>query len=154
MGHAGIITAAKFSPDNNYIITVSADGGIYRWQNPYAQKERQKEPKEVPDVISVHSVPSTTKEAKEKDLEECITKTREIKCKCGLTSCKCPKLSVTTTKACKCTKPKCKCTLTVVKPIVKKSQSQLLHRKTIKVPKDDIGRNNIYGDYCLNPKKK
>nr|CAD7409381.1 unnamed protein product [Timema cristinae] len=35
LGHAGIITAVTFSPDNRYIVSVSADGGIFRWVNPY-----------------------------------------------------------------------------------------------------------------------
>ncbi|KAK6624062.1 hypothetical protein RUM44_010920 [Polyplax serrata] len=153
LGHAGIITAAKFSPDCNYLITVSADGGIFRWKNPYSYKESEKAAKEVPDVVSVHSEPSSMKQAKEKDLEECITKTMKIKCKCGKPSCRCPKLALTTTKACKCTKPRCNCTLTVARPVVKKTQSQSDTKKVIKVNKDEIGRNNIYGDYCPRQQK-
>jgi hypothetical protein len=34
-GHADAITAVQLSPDNRHIISVSSDGGICRWKNPY-----------------------------------------------------------------------------------------------------------------------
>ncbi|GLG99654.1 Transcription initiation factor TFIID subunit 5 [Gryllus bimaculatus] len=36
VGHAGAITAAKFSPDDRYIVSVSSDGGIFKWKCPGA----------------------------------------------------------------------------------------------------------------------
>ncbi|KAJ4443744.1 hypothetical protein ANN_05522 [Periplaneta americana] len=35
IGHAGVVTAVRFSPNNEYIISVSSDGGIFRWRSPY-----------------------------------------------------------------------------------------------------------------------
>ncbi|XP_012271661.1 cilia- and flagella-associated protein 52 [Orussus abietinus] len=35
LGHAAIITACKFSPDNKHIVTVSADGAIMIWRCPF-----------------------------------------------------------------------------------------------------------------------
>jgi len=34
-GHADAVTAVRLSPDNRHIISVSSDGGIFRWKNPY-----------------------------------------------------------------------------------------------------------------------
>jgi len=34
-GHADAVTAVLLSPDNCHIISVSSDGGIFRWKNPY-----------------------------------------------------------------------------------------------------------------------
>jgi len=34
-GHADAVTAVRLSPDNHHIISVSSDGGIFRWKNPY-----------------------------------------------------------------------------------------------------------------------
>ncbi|XP_021919910.1 cilia- and flagella-associated protein 52 isoform X2 [Zootermopsis nevadensis] len=33
--HAGAVTAARFSPDNRYIVSVTSDGGIFLWKSPY-----------------------------------------------------------------------------------------------------------------------
>lgn len=148
LGHAGIITRGKFSPDARYLVTVSSDGGIFRWKNPYSS-EQQKAAKEMDDVVSVHSEPGESKQAKGKELEECITKSMKVRCKCGKTTCSCPKMKVTTTKRCRCIKPRCNCTLTVVRPDVKKNPD----RKIIRVPSSEIGKNNIFGDYCPMPSK-
>lgn len=34
-GHADAVTAVRLSPDNHHIVSVSSDGGIFRWKNPY-----------------------------------------------------------------------------------------------------------------------
>lgn len=155
LGHAGIITAVTFSPNGEYIVTVSADGGIYRWRNPYFVTEKSdSQRKEAVDTVSVHSEPNEANLANSKELEECVTKTIKVKCKCKKPSCKCPNLKVTTTKVCKCAKPRCKCTLTIARPVANKTQSQSDVRKVIKVNSKEIGRNNIYGDYCPMPEKK
>lgn len=39
IGHAGMITQTRFSPDGAYIVSVSSDGAIFRWKNPYSGKD-------------------------------------------------------------------------------------------------------------------
>ncbi|CAB0032984.1 unnamed protein product [Trichogramma brassicae] len=39
MGHAAIVTAARFSPDGKHIITVSGDGAIMIWKCPFPMKK-------------------------------------------------------------------------------------------------------------------
>ncbi|XP_023314400.1 cilia- and flagella-associated protein 52-like [Trichogramma pretiosum] len=39
MGHAAIVTAARFSPDGRHIITVSGDGAIMIWKCPFPMKK-------------------------------------------------------------------------------------------------------------------
>lgn len=40
-GHADAITAVRLSPDNRHIVSVSSDGGIFRWKNPYFMQPSQ-----------------------------------------------------------------------------------------------------------------
>ncbi|KAL0278596.1 UNVERIFIED_CONTAM: hypothetical protein PYX00_000371 [Menopon gallinae] len=116
LGHAGIITCARFSPDSRFIVTVSADGGIYRWKNPYMKSENPV--KEADDIVSVIAEPGEKKQASAKDLEECITKTMKVKCKCENPACTCQKYKVTTMKK------SSSYNLTVAKPLPEKpSQS-------------------------------
>lgn len=136
---------------------MSADGGIFRWKNPYCEKEA-KEVKESCDVESIRSEPGEIKEAHAKPSEECITKTMKTRCKCGKANCKCPKMRITTTKCCKCSNSKCNCTVSVVKPIVKDVRSKEhvskpCGKKVIRVPSSEYGKNNIYGDFCPMPGK-
>ena len=40
-GHADAVTAVRLSPDNRHIVSVSSDGGIFRWKNPYFTQPSQ-----------------------------------------------------------------------------------------------------------------
>nr|CAD7446903.1 unnamed protein product [Timema bartmani] len=70
LGHAGIITAVTFSPDNRYIVSVSADGGIFRWVNPYWDLPHEAEEGEEDEVRSLPSSAGTrsTCSLREEDL--------------------------------------------------------------------------------------
>jgi len=58
MGHAGIITQARFSPDGRYIVSVSSDGAMFRWKVPYTNEEKPENPKKKPlEVETVRSQP-------------------------------------------------------------------------------------------------
>lgn len=41
VGHAGVVTNVKVSPDGRFLVSTSADGGIFLWRFPHAADPKQ-----------------------------------------------------------------------------------------------------------------
>ncbi|KAI4494894.1 hypothetical protein M0804_001095 [Polistes exclamans] len=65
IGHAAIITACKFSPDGEHVVSVSADGAIIIWKFPF--KTSLKTPSIKSKPTTAHTVKSLTKSEGKRD---------------------------------------------------------------------------------------
>lgn len=45
LGHSGVITTVRFSPDGNYIVSASASGSVFIWENPFRDENKGNESK-------------------------------------------------------------------------------------------------------------
>lgn len=102
LGHSAVITAVKFSPDGKYIVSASASGSVFIWENPFqigeienkldlaATDKTQQETSGAGEgnEENIHDLPdnkSTTRSNSSKHSGE------NICCRCKRKCCACPK---------------------------------------------------------------
>lgn len=114
LGHSAIVSAVRFSPDGKYIVSASASGSIFIWENPFGFQEQklegsgdQQKKEEQPHKRSIRSEEEkeenisqasarskasskgSGKAASNKGSEKSTASSKKCGCREGKTCCKC-----------------------------------------------------------------